>query len=80
MDERIIYQIEIQGLVDENELNANSPLHLKVVRAEAESTLLSLHTDQSGLIGLLRHLHTQGYLLISIQIDKNLFIRRNTCQ
>jgi hypothetical protein len=73
MNEIIIYQIEIQGLVDERELNLNSPLYTKVVRVEAKSTLLSLHTDQSGLIGLLRHLHTQGYQLISIQIEKNQF-------
>jgi hypothetical protein len=79
MDETLIYQIELQGLVDEKELNSKSPLHLKVVRVEAESTLLSLHTDQSGLIGLLRHLHSRGYLLISIQIENNLFFRRNTC-
>ncbi|MBN2676791.1 MAG: hypothetical protein JXR32_01870 [Anaerolineaceae bacterium] len=70
MDERLVYQIEIQGLVDEKELNANSPLLLKVVQAKAESTLLSLRTDQSGLIGLLRHLHTRGYMLISLQIEK----------
>lgn len=79
MDERLIYQIEIKGLVDEKELNLKSPLHLKMVRTNAESTLLVLRTDQSGLIGLLRHLHTLGYILISIHIEKDQFIRRNTC-
>ena len=73
MDDLAIYHVEIQGRVDEKELNANGPLHLKVVRAETGSTLLALQTDQSGLIGLLRHLHTQGYLLKSILVEKNLF-------
>jgi hypothetical protein len=34
-------------------------------RAEVAGTLFSVTTDQSGLIGLLRHLHGLGLLFLS---------------
>ncbi len=60
------YRVQIVGQVDEHEVNATSPLEMKVERVEADSTWLSVHTDQSGFIGLMRHLHGLGYVLLSI--------------
>jgi hypothetical protein len=60
------YRIEVQGKVDEKVLNANSPLKMIVSRAEGTSTVVSIHTDQSGLIGLMRHLHGQGFVFRSL--------------
>lgn len=59
------YQIEVQGQVDVRVLNANSPLRIFSTRSEVDSTTLAVKTDQSGLIGLLRHLHGQGFVFLS---------------
>ncbi len=60
--------IEVCGRADEGEVNAISPLHVRVVRAGPETTLLSVCTDQSGLIGLLRHLHGLGFVFLSVNM------------
>jgi hypothetical protein len=66
MHEPCIYRIEVRGQVDESELNAQSPLQTTVVRAEPAATLFTIQADQSGLIGLVRHLHGRGFLLLSV--------------
>lgn len=66
MDGLSLYRIQIGGQVDEAELNARSPLHVAVEPAGADATLLIIRTDQSGLVGLLRHLHGRGLLLLSV--------------
>ena len=60
------YQIEVRGQVDENDLNAMSPLQMTVVRVDKASMLFTVCTDQSGLVGLIRHLHGLGFVLLSL--------------
>ena len=62
----IAYHIQIRGVVDEAEINAMSPLEMQVVAVETAVSTLIIHTDQSGLIGLLCHLHSQGFELLSM--------------
>ncbi len=69
------YRIEVAGEVEEEKLNGSSPLELKVERIEADSTWLSIDTDQSGFIGLLRHLHGLGFVFLSM--DRECSIERN---
>jgi hypothetical protein len=63
--------------LEENEVNSTSPVKVKVVRIEAggqpgpEATLFTVCTDQSGLIGLLRHLHGRGLVLLSLNFELN---------
>ena len=70
------YQIEVRGQVNENDFNATSPLQMTVVRADAgeehpyAATLFTMRTDQSGLIGLLRHLHGRGFVLLSVTCER----------
>ena len=59
------YQIEVRGRVDENAFNATSPLQMTVVRVDPAATLFTICTDQSGLIGLIRHLHRHGFVILS---------------
>jgi hypothetical protein len=72
MHEPCIYQIEVRGQVDESDLKAMSPLQTTMVRADADeehpnaATLFTIHADQSGLIGLIRHLHGRGLVLLSV--------------
>ena len=70
MDAICTYQIGLRGQVDENDLNAVSPLQMMVVRVDTASTLFTICTDQSGLIGLLRHLHGRGFVLLSVDCER----------
>ena len=64
------YHIEVQGHVDENAFNATSPLQMRVVRIDPAATLFTVCADQSGLIGLIRHLHGQGFVLLSVTRER----------
>ena len=64
------YHIEVQGIVDAKAFNKTSPLQITVDRADAGTTLLNICADQAGLIGLIRHLHQQGFVLVSVIMNK----------
>lgn len=72
MHEPCIYQIEVHGQVDESDLNAMSPLQITMLQADVDeehpyaATLFAIYADQSGLIGLMRHLHGRGFVLLSV--------------
>lgn len=63
------YQIEVRGQVDENDLNTMSPLQMTMVRTDPMATLITVCADQSGLVGLTRHLHGRGFVLLSLHRD-----------
>lgn len=63
------YWIEICGAAAEDEINAATPINLTVARAEKDKTVLTVSTDQAGLIGLLRHLHGMGFVLLLVRAD-----------
>lgn len=69
MDDICTYQIIVRGHVEE-EVNAQSPLHLAIEQAGPESPCITIRTDQSGLIGLLHHLHGLGIVLLSISATR----------
>ena len=64
------YRIEVQGQVDENAFNATSPLQMTVVRRDTATTLFTICADQSCLIGLIRHLHGRGFVLMSVTRER----------
>lgn len=70
MDDICTYQIEVRGQMDENDLNAMSPIQMTVVWADAASMRFTIHTDQSGLIGLIRHLHGRRLALLSVNCER----------
>ncbi len=59
------YLIRLRGQVGDDEINLAGPLQMTIVEADAGSTLLSICTDQSGLVGVLRHLHGRGFVILS---------------
>jgi hypothetical protein len=69
MQEMCTYRIKVQGQVDERELSTMSPLQIAETRTDTTATRFAVHTDQSGLIGLIRYLHGQGFLVLSITRD-----------
>jgi hypothetical protein len=66
MKDTHIYFIQLGGRIAPAELNAISPLELTAVQTDRAATLFSVCADQSGLIGLLRHLHARGLVLLSV--------------
>jgi hypothetical protein len=70
MDGICTYHIEVRGQVDENSLNANSPLYMTVVQTDAAATLFTICTDQSGLVGLMRYLHGRGFVVLSVTRER----------
>jgi hypothetical protein len=64
------YEIEVRGQVGEAELNAKSPREMSLVQSDAAATRFTIQTDQSGLVGLLRHLHGRGFVLLSVTRER----------
>jgi hypothetical protein len=64
------YHIGVRGQVDENTFNATSPLQITVVQMDSVATLFTICADQSGLIGLIRHLHWQGFVILSVYRER----------
>jgi hypothetical protein len=65
------YRIEVQGRVDVGWLqNFDSSAELIVddTRQMEDITVLDVHTDQSGIVGLVRRLHGLGMTIQQLQI------------
>jgi hypothetical protein len=59
------YRIELQGQIPIEELNAMSPVQMIPVEITPKCTAFTISTDQSGMLGLLRHLHNLGLVIVS---------------
>jgi len=70
IDDIHTYIIKVNGYVDQDDINAASPVNISVDWANESATNLLACTDQSGLIGILRHLHSMGFVLIAVQVDE----------
>jgi hypothetical protein len=65
------YRIEVQGRVDEEWLlSFDSSVEISVAETgQAEDiTVLNVHTDQTGIVGLVRRLHGLGMAILELQI------------
>ena len=71
MDEHKTFEIELGGRLSEDDLNEFSPIQMQLVRADADSTTFLVHTDASGLVGLIRCLHGRGLALQSINLERS---------
>ena len=60
------YHTKIKGKFDQEGFNAGSPIQIELVQQDQNSAGFTALADQSGLIGLIRHLHNQGYVLLSV--------------
>lgn len=65
-----VYWITLRGMVDVREVNASSPHEMMPIAGEPATTSVTICTDQSGLIGLVRHLHNLGFEIVSIVCQK----------
>ncbi len=60
------YLLKLRGPVSDSEINSLSPIQVSVEQLDADGALLAFCTDQSGLVGLLRHLHGLGFIFLSL--------------
>jgi hypothetical protein len=66
MNDMCTYLILLRGQIDASEINAMGPLQVTTEPLNSGATQLTVSTDQSGLIGLMRHLHGLGLVLESM--------------
>ena len=64
-----LYHIHLCGQIDEQEVNEMSPLLMVREGGDTAVTQFCVATDQSGFIGLMRHLHSLGYVFLSISVN-----------
>jgi hypothetical protein len=66
------YWIELRGLVDAQWLQSFD-MSAEIINAETagskEFTVLSVYTDQAGVVGLIRRLHGIGLTILKLQLD-----------
>jgi hypothetical protein len=66
MEDFRTYRVIVRGRIEAADIGTGSPVPATVERIKAEQTWMQVRTDQSGLIGLLRHLHARGIALIAV--------------
>ena len=67
------YRIELRGRVDVEWLQSfdrSSEISADDIKHTEDITVLIVHTDQSGIIGLLRSLHGLGMTIQQLQISQ----------
>jgi hypothetical protein len=64
------YRILISGSLSKEDIEPFSPPELSFTFAVQDTTSISFHTDQSGLIGFLRHLHGLGLIILSVTCER----------
>ena len=70
-DPQTHYQIELRGRVDENwlrSLDGSAEIIVGNTRQVDNITVLNVHTDQSGIVGLVHRLHGLGMTILQFQI------------
>jgi hypothetical protein len=65
------YRIEVRGRVDVDWLqsfDASAEVIVDETRQMEDVTVLNVHADQSGIVGLVRRLHGLGMTILQLQI------------
>ncbi|GIV70364.1 hypothetical protein [Caldilinea sp.] len=65
--DRRVYSIVVRGQVDEEFVAAYCPAATKMTWDGDATRLSNIHTDQAGIVGLVRHLHSLGYVVLSLE-------------
>ena len=65
------YRIEVRGRVDVDWLqsfDSSAEIRVDETKQKEDITVLTMHTDQSGMVGLVRRLHGLGMTILQLQI------------
>lgn len=60
------YQLKITGQLDDDFVASFCPPETIIQRESDTSLLSNISTDQSGILGLIRHLHNLGFAILSM--------------
>ena len=72
LDESTRYTIRVQGCVDDALTDWFGPvltMHERDAAGQAVTTLTGTVADQAALVGLVRHLHALGIVLLTVERD-----------
>ena len=64
-DQRV-YRIALRGQIDAEFVEAYCPVGTVLTRAGETAVLANIHADQSGIVGLTRHLHNLGCTIVAL--------------
>jgi hypothetical protein len=70
-DPKTHYQMEVRGRVDAEWLQSfdiSAEIISDKTRQTEDITVLDVHTDQSGIVGLIRRLHGLGITILQLEI------------
>ena len=70
LDERTRYTITVEGPIDPSLADWCGPLTITTAQRPDEvtvTTLSGITTDQAGLVGIIRHLHGLGIVLLTVE-------------
>ncbi|UCD99259.1 MAG: hypothetical protein JSV42_00615 [Chloroflexota bacterium] len=71
-DQATHYRIEIQGRVDVNWLKSfDSSAEIQIAETkqmQEDLVMIDVHTDQAGIVGLVRRLHSLGLSIIQVLV------------
>ena len=70
LDERTRYTITVEGAVDPNLADWCGPLTITTAQAPGGVTITTMSgitADQAGLVGIIRHLHGLGIVLLTVE-------------
>lgn len=70
LDEPAGYEVTIQGCISKELLDESGPVQISEVRVDTArgiTTLAGVFTDQVGMVGLIRHLHGLGIVLLALE-------------
>lgn len=70
-DELRTYSLKLSGSLDDDFLSAYCPAGASLAQCNECTRLENLQTDQSGIIGLLRHLHNLGCVILEMSTEKD---------
>jgi hypothetical protein len=79
MSDLASYTIVVRDPVSATDLNRLSPVQVVVAQVDPAATHLTAQTDQSGLIGLMRHLHALGFIILAMSRQEIDDLRSEPC-
>jgi hypothetical protein len=65
------YTLTFSGALDDDFLASYCPQGTTLTTANGIAILDAIHTDQSGIIGLIRHLHNLGCVILNLSTAKD---------
>ncbi|MFQ3684672.1 hypothetical protein [Roseiflexus sp.] len=64
-----VYTLHFFGTLRDDFVTDYCPAGTALTMNERTFTLINLRTDQAGMLGILRHLHNSGCLLLALAIE-----------